>query len=117
MLADIAGPCSQGMLDLPILPGHGPRCVRSCQMVKGDDTEVPESPRMAKVDFLGPAKKKVKNAHGPVKGVGWTVWENAVARGTPPALGNYTLRSGSVPRGSQITRWCSTQGYVSSRSD
>ena len=57
MLADIAGPCSQGMLDLPILPGHGPRCVRSSHMVKGDDTDVAEPPQMVKVEFLGPAKK------------------------------------------------------------
>ena len=86
-------------------------------MVKGDDTDVPESPQMVKVDFLGPAKKKVKNAHGPVKGVGWTVWENAVARGTPPALGNYPLLAGSVHEGASITVWCSTQGHVTPRSD
>ena len=89
------------MLDLPILPGHGPRCVRSCQMVKGDDTDVPESPRMVKVEFLGSRQKMIQfcTAFPTVSGV--DCLGVAVARGTPPALGNYPLRSGSVPRGSQ----------------
>ena len=30
-----AGPCSQGMLDSTVLPGHVPGHVRSCQAVKG----------------------------------------------------------------------------------
>ena len=68
-------------------------------MVKGDDTEVPESPRMAKVEFLAPAKKMIQfcTAFPTVSGVDWL--GVAVARGTPPALGNYPLLAGSVHEG------------------